>query len=103
MYIDDFIPTLANACENFISGEVVNIGGEEYRSVEELSNIILKELGKDDSIVAYLPEDVHNIINKKPNIEKAKELLDHNPIIPLEVGVKKTLDWMKEIYKKNEM
>jgi len=103
MYIDDFIPTLANACENFISGEVVNIGGEEYRSVEELSNIILKELGKDDSIVAYLPEDVHNITNKRPNIEKAKKLLDHNPNIPLEIGVKKTLDWMKEVYKKNEM
>ena len=40
MYIDDFIPSLANACEKFEPGEVVNIGGEEFRSVKELSNLI---------------------------------------------------------------
>jgi dTDP-glucose 4,6-dehydratase len=34
MYIDDFIPTLANVLENFVPGEVYNIGGREYRSVE---------------------------------------------------------------------
>ena len=35
MYIDDFIPTLANACENFVPGEVYNVGGPEFRSVED--------------------------------------------------------------------
>lgn len=98
MYIDDFIPTLANACEKFISGEVVNIGGSEYRSVEELSNIILKQLGKSDDFVTYLSEDVHNIVNKRPNIEKAKKLLNHNPTISLEDGITQTLDWMKKTY-----
>ena len=32
MYIDDFIPTLATVVDNFVSGEVYNIGGEEFRS-----------------------------------------------------------------------
>ena len=98
MYIDDFIPTLSNACENFISGEIVNIGGAEYRSVEELSSIILKNLGKSDEIVTYMSEDTHNIINKRPNIEKARKLLKHNPTVSLEEGVIKTLDWMKKMY-----
>ncbi len=59
MYVDDFIPTLANVYENFLPGNVYNIGGEEFRSVEEASNLILDYLGKGDSRVEYLPEDPH--------------------------------------------
>jgi dTDP-glucose 4,6-dehydratase len=98
MYIDDFIPTLANACERFKAGEVLNIGGEDYRSVHELSDLILTHLGRDDSLVSYLPEDRHNVQNKRPDISKAKMLLDHDPKTTLEHGVPRTVEWMKEAY-----
>jgi len=100
MYMDDFIPTLANCADRFKNGEVVNIGGKEYRSVKDLSNVVLKILGRDDSIVTYMPEDKHNTVNKRPNIDKAIKLLGHNPKTKLEEGVKKTIDWMKEVYQK---
>jgi len=100
MYIDDFIPTLANVCEKFIPGEVFNIGGQEFRSVKELSELILDYTGADPKLVSYLPEDKHNVLNKKPNIEKAKLQFGHNPKITLEEGVPKTIEWMKEIYGK---
>jgi len=61
MYIDDFIPTLANVVEAFTPGQVINIGGREYRSVRDASDIVLQYLGKDDSLVEYLPEDRHNV------------------------------------------
>jgi len=98
LHFYDFIPTLANACESFIDGEIINIGGREYRSVEELSNIILKELGKTDVLVKYLSEDKHNIASKRPDITKAENFLSHNPIITLEEGIQNTLAWMKEVY-----
>jgi dTDP-glucose 4,6-dehydratase len=98
MYIDDFIPTLANVVGNFVPGEVYNIGGEEFRSVKEMSDLILNHLGLDDSFVNYLPEDKHNVLNKKPDIEKAKKAFGHNPHIILEDGVPRTIDWMKSIY-----
>ena len=98
MYIDDFIPTLANACDKFAPGEVYNIGGEEFRSVRELSDLILRHLGKDDRLVTYLPEDKHNVQNKRPDIRKAKELLGHDPKIVLEEGVPETIEWMKRVY-----
>jgi len=100
MYIDDFIPTLANVCENFKPGEVYNIGGEEYRSVKELSDLILKHTGADPKLVEYLPEDKHNTMNKRPDISKAKRDFKHNPKITLEVGVPKTIEWMKKVYEK---
>jgi dTDP-glucose 4,6-dehydratase len=98
MYISDFIPTLANVCERFISGETINIGGTEYRSVKELSDIILKYLDKNDSMVIYQSSDKHNVTNKKPDITKARQILGHNPKVTLEEGVKKTLDWMMSVY-----
>lgn len=98
MYIDDFIPTLANVCDNFKAGGVYNVGGRDYRSVEELSDLIIKHLGTDDSLVTYLPEDVHNVQSKRPDISRAAEAFGHNPQITLEEGVPQVLDWMKELY-----
>jgi dTDP-glucose 4,6-dehydratase len=98
MYIDDFIPTLATVCDNFVPGEVYNIGGEEFRSIKELSDLILATIGKDDSQVTYLPKDKHNVLNKRPNIEKAKSAFGHNPTTTLEEGVPRTIEWLKDIY-----
>lgn len=98
MYINDFIPTLANACEKFYDKEIINIGGTEYRPVTDLHKIIVKLTGND---VGYLlPEDKHNVLNKRPDISKAVKLLGHNPKTILEEGVKKTIEWMREIYEK---
>jgi len=99
MYIDDFIPTLATVCERFVPGQVYNIGGEEFRSVRELSDIILRYLQKDDRQVRYMPEDRHNVQNKRPDISLAKRQFGHSPRITLEEGVPRTIDWMRDVYK----
>jgi len=98
MYIDDFIPTLATVCERFQAGEVYNIGGEEFRSVRELSDLILRETGADPGLVRYLPEDKHNTQNKRPDITKAKQQFGHHPRVTLEEGVPRTLEWMRRVY-----
>lgn len=98
MYINDFIPTLANVCERFKAGEVYNIGGQEFRSVKELSDLILKLTGADEKLVKYLPEDKHNTMNKRPDISKAINYLGHNPQITLEEGIPKTIEWMRSVY-----
>lgn len=99
MYIDDFVPTLANAVDRFIPGEVINIGGNEFRSVKEMSDLVLGYLSLDDSLVEYLPEDRHNVLNKQPDISKARKILNHNPRIKLEEGIPRTIEWMKSVYK----
>ena len=101
MHIDDFIPTLANVCENFKAGEVYNIGGREYRSVKELSDLILGYTKADPRLITYLPKDRHNVLSKKPDIQKAMAELGHCPEIILEQGVPATIEWMKKIYGKN--
>jgi dTDP-glucose 4,6-dehydratase len=98
MYIDDFIPTLASVADHFSAGEVYNIGGDEFRSVRDMSDLILRQLDLDDSLVNYLPEDRHNVVNKRPNIEKARTAFGHNPGITLEEGIPLTVEWMKSVY-----
>jgi dTDP-glucose 4,6-dehydratase len=98
MYIDDFIPTLANVCENFKAGNVYNIGGTEYRSVKELSDIILNYTGATEDLVTYLPLDAHNVVNKRPDITLAQKEFGHDPSITLEQGVPETIDWMINEY-----
>jgi dTDP-glucose 4,6-dehydratase len=100
MYIDDFIPTLANVADNFVPGEVYNIGGHEFRSVKDLSDLILNYVGADDCLINYLPEDKHNVQNKRPNIDKANQAFGHDPKTTLEEGVPITIDWMRKVYAK---
>lgn len=95
MWHGDFIPTLANALEWAPAGEAINIGGKDFRSVREVSDIILKETGADPSLVTYLPEDVHNVKSKRPDNGKAIMLLDHDPSVTIDEGIPKTLDWMR--------
>jgi dTDP-glucose 4,6-dehydratase len=101
MYIDDFIPTLANACTANLKHNTYNIGGTDYRSVEELAEIVLKECGvywPDGAISAVdlIPEDKHNTRNKRPLISRARRDLGHDPQVKLEEGVPATLGWMRD-------
>ncbi|MFZ5823274.1 MAG: NAD-dependent epimerase/dehydratase family protein [Bacillota bacterium] len=98
MYVDDFIPTLARVADRFKAGEVYNIGGTDYRSVRELSDLVLKETGADPGLVTYLPEDQHNTVSKRPDITRAVRDLDHDPQVTLEVGVPLTLAWLRQEY-----
>ncbi len=98
MYMDDFIPTLANVCNRFKAGHVYNIGGTEYRSVKELSDIVLKCTGASESLVNYLPEDKHNVVNKRPDITLAQKEFGHNPTWTLERGVPETIEWMRRTH-----
>jgi dTDP-glucose 4,6-dehydratase len=98
MYVDDFTPTLATVCENFKPGEVYNVGGTEFVSVEHMSNLLLDYLGKSDELVDYLPEDAHNVQNKRPDISKAARDFGHDPATRLEEGIPRTVEWMRSVY-----
>jgi len=100
-YIDDTVRTLANISENFKPGEVYNIAGEEYHDIKTLSDMILSYLGKDDSLVEYVEFEKHNTRNKLANVEKAKRDLGHECTVSLAEGIPRTIEWQKEVYKRD--
>jgi dTDP-glucose 4,6-dehydratase len=94
MYIEDFIPTLANVCETDCRHDVYNIGGSDYRSVMELAQIVL-DVTRSESIIEPIPEDLHNVRSKRPDISRAREEFDHDPQTTLEDGIPETIAWLQ--------
>jgi len=103
-YVTDTVNTLSNIIDNFIPGEVYNIGGTEYHDIKTLSDIILKHVGRDDSIVEYVDNgEPFTTKNKRIDCTKAIRDLKHNPVVPLDEGIRRTVEWMKSVYRKEEI
>jgi len=100
-YVEDTVKTVANIVDNFKPGEVYNIGGKEEweRDVKYISDLILKYLGKDDSIVTYKEAEPFTTKVKKIDFSKAIKDLRHDPKVSPEEGIPKTIEWMKRLYK----
>lgn len=99
-YISDCAQTLANISERFVAGEVYNIGGNDYHDMKAASDLVLKYAKKTDRLVSYKEGEPFTTRDKKVDISKAIRDLDHRPQVGLDEGISRTVDWMREIYKK---
>jgi len=99
-YIEDTCRTLANIVDNFKPGEVYNIGGKEEweHDVKYVSDLILKNLGKKDTKVTYKKAEPFTTRVKHMDFTKSRRDLGHDPKIPLEEGIPRTIEWMKKVY-----
>ena len=70
----------------------VNIGNPGEFTMNELAEEVGKATGKDINIT-YLPLPQDDPKQRRPNIEKAKQLLGWEPKVPLAEGLKKTVDY----------
>ena len=96
-YVEDTCRTFANIIDNFKAGEVYNVGGREEWEVDirQVSDIILKILGKDDSLVKYVDAEPFTTKVKHMDFSKAKRDLGHDPRITLEEGLARTIEWVR--------
>ncbi len=99
-YVTDTARTLANIPDNFVPGEVYNVGGLEYHDMKEASDTVLAYLGKDDSLVTYEKGEPYTTRDKKVDVSRAIRDLGHNPRVSLEEGIPLTIEWMKDVYAK---
>jgi dTDP-glucose 4,6-dehydratase len=97
-YIEDATRTLANIADNFNPGETYNIGGGHLHSIEELSDVVLKVTGADPALVRFEDSEPMTTQRKVVDVSKAKKDLGHVDTCDLETGMKRTADWMKEVY-----
>lgn len=99
-YVEDTCRTFANISENFIPGEVYNIGGREdwVVSIEELAEIVLAETGADPSLVQYAGEEGFTTRVKVVDFSKARRDLKHDPKIDIREGIKRYTAWARKAY-----
>jgi len=99
-YIDDCTRTLANIVDNFIPGRIYNIGSREYHSIETLANTIWNITGASRDLITYEKEEILTTKKKRVNIDLSVKELEYKNTVSLEEGIRKTIKWMKEYYKK---
>ncbi len=99
-YIEDTCRTFTNIVDNFIPGEVYNVGSKEEweHDIKYVSDLILENLGKSDSKVTYKKAEPFTTKVKHMDFSKIRRDLNHGPMIPLEEGIPRTIDWMKKVY-----
>ncbi|MFX0087804.1 MAG: NAD-dependent epimerase/dehydratase family protein [Candidatus Hodarchaeota archaeon] len=100
-YVEDSCRTFANIINNFIPGEAYNIGGriEWEKDIKEINDLILKTCDViDDSFIKYKDQEPYTTQKKTMDFSKAVKDLNHNPLVPPEEGIQKTVEWMKNHY-----
>jgi dTDP-glucose 4,6-dehydratase len=99
-YVEDTCRTLANIADRFRPGGVYNIGSKEEweHEIKYVSDLILEYLGKKGSRVIYKEAEPFTTRVKHMDFTKARKDLDHNPQVPLEDGIPRTIEWMKGVY-----
>ena len=100
-YIDDTVRTIANIAESFKPGEVYNLGAnpEWECDIKRISDLVLGHLGLDDAKVTYKDGEPFTTRVKTIDSRKAVQDLKHDPQVPVEVGIPRTVDWMKWYYR----
>ncbi len=97
-YVSDLVDGIVKMIEkeSGLKGEVVNLGNPEEHTILEFAKIII-ELTNSTSQIKFLAKPKDDPTKRKPDISKAKRLLDWNPSTPLDVGLKKTIDYFSPL------
>lgn len=95
-YVDDLIEGLVRLMDspNVVIGPV-NLGNPVEFSMAELGERVVAATGS-KSEIAYAPLPVDDPRQRQPDITRARELLGWQPTVPLEEGLKRTIDDFKK-------
>jgi dTDP-glucose 4,6-dehydratase len=101
-YVEDTCRTFANIVENFIPGEVYNVGGREdwVVSIEDLANIVLEATSANPSLAEYKGEEAFTTRVKVVDFSKARRDLKHDPKVDIREGVRRYVVWARKVYDK---
>ena len=95
IYVQDNCEGLDAVLHDGEDGEIYNIGGGNEKTNLELTQIILNELGKDDSHIEYVDDRLGHDLRYALDIEKARKI-GWEPKHTFEDAIKKTINWYLE-------
>ena len=100
-YVDDLVAALIKLMNVADVHDPVNLGNPGEFTIKELAEEVVKACGS-SSGVKYLPLPQDDPKQRKPDIARARKLLDWNPTVPLHEGLAKTVGYFKGRVRSNE-
>ena len=100
-FVEDSCRTWANIVDNFIAGEVYNVGSKREWELEikEISDLILSATGASEKLITYKKSEEFTTKVKNINFAKAIKDLNHEPKVSPSEGIQRTVEWMKWFYR----
>ncbi len=90
-YIDDIASGTIAALKP-LGYEIINLGGHEVITINDLIEILEKITGKKADIIQH-PRHPADMLTSQADVTKAKTLLDWEPQVSLEQGLKNVVEW----------
>ncbi|MEK4882450.1 MULTISPECIES: dTDP-glucose 4,6-dehydratase [Paenibacillus] len=93
LYVEDHCSAIDLVIHKGVNGEVYNIGGNNERTNVHIVNTVLQELGKPDSLIAYVQDRPGH--DRRYGIDPTKIMneLGWKPKHTFETGIKETIQW----------
>jgi NAD dependent epimerase/dehydratase len=100
MFVDDTVEGFLRAgwCEAAV-GQEINVGTGDCLSIGDLARRILALVGRDLPIVCEdlrLRPPQSEVMRLRASTEKAHSLLGWQPCVPLEEGLRRTIEWIRD-------
>ena len=96
LYVEDHCRAIDMILHDGKVGEVYNIGGHNEKSNIEVVKIILKQLGKPESLIRFVTDRKGHDLRYAIDPAKIHAELGWLPETKFEDGIKKTIDWYLE-------
>jgi UDP-glucuronate decarboxylase len=112
-YVDDLIAAIRGlmrldrpSIEAFCSSHdllvpVINTGNPDEYTIRQLAEQILAGLPASESRLIFEPLPRDDPRRRKPDISLARDLLDWSPQVPLQQGLRRTIDYFKALHARN--
>lgn len=97
-YVDDLVDGLVNMMGQTTEIGPLNMGNPVEFSIRELAEIVLRLTGS-KSRIDYLPLPQDDPVRRQPDISKTRKILNWEPKVALEDGLKETIQYFRKILK----
>lgn len=99
-YVDDCVSGIAAGIERLVGGrvanETINLAYGQGNTLVRMAELIAKALDVDAQIAVEPSKRIGEVAHYVADISRAEELLDYQPQIPLDEGIRRAVEWSKD-------
>jgi UDP-glucuronate decarboxylase len=95
-YVSDLVDGLVRFMALDHDPGPVNLGNPREQTIAELARTIVTLSGSRSELV-FQPLPVDDPVRRRPDIQKARALLSWEPLVPVEDGLRETIDYFKAL------
>jgi UDP-glucuronate 4-epimerase len=101
-YIEDIVNGVVRSLDRPYPYHVFNLGKGDGTSLKEFIDLVQKYVMK-DAIIKMMPDQPGDVPYTCADVSKAERLLGYRSSVSFEEGIRRTVEWYKQAYEKNDL